>query len=102
MYYMKKSLLLLASFAVLLCACEKEPDGQGGSGVKEELELTGIEIDEMVSKTVKAGEPSTITIKGGEFDELVDHVWLGWEDADTLAHVSHSVFTATLHLRRRL
>ena len=68
----------------MLCACEKDPS-QGGPGVKEELELTGVEIDELVSKTVKAGEPSTITIKGGDFDELVDHVWLGWEDADTLA-----------------
>lgn len=94
---MKKSLILLASFAVMLCACEKESGQTGKPGTKEELELTGVEIDEMVSKTVKAGEPSTITIKGGEFDELVDHVWLGWADADTLA--LEEVLNASLEIR---
>lgn len=95
---MKKSLILLTSFAVMLCACEKEPSGSGNKGPKEEPELTGIEIEEMVSATVMAGEPSTITIKGGDFDELTDHVWLGWNDADTLA--VEEVNNPSLEIRR--
>lgn len=95
---MKKTLILLTSFAVMLCACEKEPSGSGNNGPKEDPELTGIEIDEMVTATVMAGDPSSITIKGGEFDELTDHIWLGWPDADTLA--VEEVTNASLEIRR--
>lgn len=94
---MKKSFILFASFAVLFCACEKE-NQQGNGGQPEDIELTGVEIDEMITATVKAGDPSSITIKGGDFDEMLDHVWLGWQDADTLA--LEEVLNPSLEIRR--
>lgn len=97
---MKKSLMLIAALAVMFCACEKDPQGSGSgnNGPKEDPELTGVEIDEMVSATVKAGIPASITIKGGEFDEMTDHIWLGWNDADTLA--LEEISTQALEIRK--
>lgn len=95
---MKRTLILMASVAVLFCACEKEPQTGGGNNQNAEQELKGVTIDEMVTATVMAGNPSSITIKGGDFDELTDHVWLGWSDADTLA--VEEVTNASLEIRR--
>lgn len=91
---MKKESLLLASLVVLLAACEKEHDNK----VPADPELTGIEITEMVSKTIIAGDPAAITIRGGEFDEEFDRVLVGWEDADTIAY--EEVLNGSLDIRK--
>lgn len=93
--------MFIAALAVMFCACEKDPQGSGGENSdvpKGDPELTGVEIDEMISTTVKAGIPASITIKGGEFDEMLDHVWLGWNDADTLA--LEEISTQALEIRK--
>ncbi len=86
----------MLSAAAVISACQKtnsDPDAP-----KVDPELTDVVIDEMISTTVKAGDPSSITIKGGDFDEMTDHIWLGWNDADSLAF--EEVTNASLEIRR--